>query len=648
MAIHKLLIANRGEIAVRIIRTAQKMGYETVAVFSDADADAPHVALADQAVRLGAADASASYLNGERILAAAKQAGADAIHPGYGFLSENSDFARRVLDAGLVWVGPPPETMAVMGNKAAARQRVAAAGVPIVPGYDGAEQTDAAFLAAAATIGYPVMVKAAAGGGGRGMRLVAQPADLPAALAAARSEAAKAFGSGELLLEKAIVNPRHVEVQIFADQHGHVIHLGERDCSIQRRHQKVIEEAPSPAVSAELRQRMGETAVSAAQSVGYIGAGTVEFLLDEAGNFYFIEMNTRLQVEHPVTEMVTGLDLVAWQLLVAEGQPLPLTQAQVRLHGHAIEARLYAEDPDNQFLPSTGTLHLWQPPEGAGVRVDHGLQTGLAITPFYDPLLAKIVAWGETREEARRRLWRALGKTAVLGVTTNRAFLRQTAVHPTFASGQATTRFIEETWQPATRRAPSPQLEALAGLLLYLQNPPDRGLGNWQSRPFRCCFGERMVVITAVSATDYHIQTASDTFHLRTLDQTANTLRFEQDGLRDVLAYAFAGDGGVWVQWGEETAVFHDTLQQPPASRDSVTDGNITAPMPGLIRRLAVAVGETVVAGQTLLVLEAMKMEHAITAPFAATVTQILVREGEQMGVRQLMVVVEEGVERGE
>ncbi|MCB9434632.1 MAG: acetyl-CoA carboxylase biotin carboxylase subunit [Ardenticatenaceae bacterium] len=643
MTIYKLLIANRGEIAGRIIRTAQAMGYETVAVFSDADADAPYVALADQAVRLGGAEVSDSYLNVERLLAAAKQAGADAVHPGYGFLSENADFAQRVQDAGLVWVGPPPAAMALMGNKATARQRVAAAGVPIVPGYDGAEQTDAAFLAAAETIGYPVMVKAAAGGGGRGMRLVGQPADLPTALAAARSEALKAFGSNELLLEKAIINPRHVEVQIFADQHGHIIHLGERDCSIQRRHQKVIEEAPSPAVSAELRQRMGETAVSAAKSVGYVGAGTVEFLLDEAGQFYFIEMNTRLQVEHPVTEMVTGLDLVAWQLKVAAGEPLPLTQEQVLLNGHAIEARLYAEDPDNQFLPSTGTLHLWQPPQEAGVRVDHGLATGLAVSPFYDPLLAKIIAWGATREEARRRLWRALGKTAVLGLTTNRRFLRQTAVHPTFVNGQATTRFIEENWPPAANAAPSPQLAALAGLLLYQRQPLANGLWNWQSRPFRCCLGERMVIITAVSANDYQIQTDNDTFHFRSLHHTANSLRFEQDGLRDALVYAFAPDGELWVQWGEETAVFRDNLQQPPASSESAGSGNILAPMPGSIRRLAVAVGDTVAVGQTLLILEAMKMEHAIPAPFAGTISQILVQEGEQMQARQLMVVLEEG-----
>ena len=645
MSFNKLLIANRGEIAARITRTAQAMGYETVAVFSDADADAPHVALADQAVRLGGAAVSDSYLNVARILVAAQQAGANAVHPGYGFLSENGDFAQWVLDAGLVWVGPPPAAMALMGNKATARQRVAAAGVPIVPGYDGAEQMDAAFLAAAETIGYPVMVKAAAGGGGRGMRLVGQPADLPAALAAARSEAAKAFGSNELLLEKAIVNPRHVEVQIFADQHGHTIHLGERDCSIQRRHQKVIEEAPSPAVSVELRQRMGETAVSAAQSVGYIGAGTVEFLLDEAGQFYFIEMNTRLQVEHPVTEIVTGLDLVAWQLKVAAGEPLPLTQEQVPLNGHAIEARLYAEDPDNQFLPSTGTLHLWQPPQEAGVRVDHGLATGLAVSPFYDPLLAKIIAWGETREEARRRLWRALGKTAVLGLTTNRRFLRQTAVHPTFVNGQATTRFIEENWQPAANSAPSPQLAALAGLLFYQRQPPANGLWNWQSQPFRCCFGERMVVVTAVSANDYQIQINNDTFYLRSLSQTANSLRFEQEGLHDSLAYAFTEGGELWVQWGEETAVFRDSLQQPPTRSDTTGSGNILAPMPGSIRRLAVAAGETVAAGQTLLILEAMKMEHAIPAPFAGTVSQVWVQEGEQMRARQLMVVLEEGGE---
>ncbi len=388
---NKILIANRGEIAVRIIRTAKSLGYATVAVFSDVDEDACHVDLADQAVRLGGPAPGESYLNADRIIAAARQSEADAIHPGYGFLSENAEFARQVMAAGLTWIGPSPEAMEVMGNKAAAKAAVADGDVPLIPGYFGEDQSDKAFAAAAANVGYPVMVKAASGGGGRGMRFVDQADDLQAALSSARSESLKAFRSDELLLEKAIVNPRHIEFQIFADQHGNTVHLGERDCSIQRRHQKVIEETPSPAVSPELRERMGTAAVEVARAVNYTNAGTVEFLLDEDGEFYFIEMNARLQVEHPVTELITGFDLVEWQLQVAEGEPLPVSQDEITLEGHAIEARLYAESPENDFLPSTGTIQHWWPASGDGIRVDHGLKSGQEITPFYDAMIAKVI-----------------------------------------------------------------------------------------------------------------------------------------------------------------------------------------------------------------------------------------------------------------
>jgi len=433
MSFTKILIANRGEIACRIIRTVQALGYEAVALFSDADEDAPHVALADLAVRIGPADVGESYVEA----------------------------------AGLTWIGPQPEAIEIMGNKAAAKRAVADSGVPLVPGYAGSEQDDTTFVAAAAEIGYPVMVKAAAGGGGRGMRLVQTAAGLVAGLASARSESLKAFGSDELLLEKAIVNPRHIEFQIFGDQHGNVIHLGERDCSIQRRHQKVVEEAPSPAVSSELRQKMGAAAVAAAQAVNYVGAGTVEFLLDESGDFYFIEMNTRLQVEHPVTELITGLDLVEWQLLVADGQPLPLTQNEVTLTGHAIEVRLYAESPENDFLPSTGTVWLYKAPSGSGIRVDDGLRSGQSITPFYDAMVAKIITSGATRAIAMRRLRRALLQTTVLGVETNRGFLLETVNHPLFVQGQATTAFIDNTWQPnpqPQQQSLSPKMQALAAV----------------------------------------------------------------------------------------------------------------------------------------------------------------------------------------
>ena len=468
MSFGKILVANRGEIAWRIMRTARAMGYRTVAVYSDADKEAPHVAFADEAVRIGPSPVGESYLSIDRLLEAAHRSGADAIHPGYGFLSENEAFAAACEKAGLVFIGPPPAAIAAMGNKAAAKRRMIDAGVPCVPGYQGADQSDATLETEARKIGLPVMVKAAAGGGGRGMRLVERDADLPEAIRTARAEAQSAFGSGELILEKAVVDARHVEIQVFADAHGNVIHLGERDCSMQRRHQKVIEEAPSPAVDADLRGRMGAAAVAAARAIGYRGAGTVEFLLAADGAFYFLEMNTRLQVEHPVTEAITGQDLVAWQLKVAAGEKLPLAQAQVKFSGHAIEARLYAEDAYAGFLPQTGRVDVWRPATGAGIRVDHGMKDGLAISPFYDPMIAKLIAHGATREEARTRLVRALRETVVLGPTTNRHFLIRLLEHPEFAAGKATTAFIGKHdfaaarhratthWQLAARAAVAP------------------------------------------------------------------------------------------------------------------------------------------------------------------------------------------------
>src|SRR5215813_41749 len=439
---HKVLVANRGEIAWRVMRTARTMGYRSVAVYSDADKDAPHVTFADEAVRIGPPPVGESYLNIEAVIAAAKASGAEAVHPGYGFLSENAEFAAACEKAGLVFIGPPPAAIAAMGNKAAAKRRMIDAGVPCVPGYQGVDQSDSNLEKEARKIGLPVMVKAAAGGGGRGMRLVERDADLLEAIRTARTEAESAFGSGELILEKAVVDARHVEIQVFADTHGNVIHLGERDCSVQRRHQKVIEEAPSPAVDDDLRHRMGAAAVAAAKAIGYRGAGTVEFLLGADGAFYFLEMNTRLQVEHPVTEMITGQDLVAWQLKIAAGEKLPLTQEQVAFSGHAIEVRLYAEDAYAGFLPQTGRIDVWRPASGPGVRVDHGMKDGLAISPFYDPMLAKVIAHGGTREEARTRLVRALRETIVLGLTTNRHFLIRLLEHPEFAAGRATTAFL--------------------------------------------------------------------------------------------------------------------------------------------------------------------------------------------------------------
>ena len=453
----KVLVANRGEIAVRIIKGCQQQGYATVAVYSEADRNALHVQLADEAVCIGPARARDSYLSIPAVIGAAKQAGADAIHPGYGFLSERADFAQAVQDAGLTFIGPDPASIAAMGNKSASKLRMIAASVPCVPGYQGDGQTDDTLVAEALKIGLPVMVKAAAGGGGRGMRLVHEAGTLLASIQSARTEAGNAFGSGQLLVEKAVLKARHVEIQVFGDRHGNVIHFGERDCSVQRRNQKVVEEAPSPAVDATLRERMGAAAVAAAQAVNYVGAGTVEFMLAADGAFYFLEMNTRLQVEHPVTELVYGVDLVEWQLRIAQGEPLPLTQAEVsaRRNGWAIEVRLCAEDPAKNFMPQIGTVTRWSTPQGGGLRVDHGLCEGQVLTPHYDSLLGKLIAHGDSREAARDKLIRLLSDTVLDGVVSNRAFLIEVLAHPAFAGGDFSTGFIAEHF-PAT--LPRPRL----------------------------------------------------------------------------------------------------------------------------------------------------------------------------------------------
>lgn len=647
-AMNKILIANRGEIAVRIIRTATSLGYSTVAVFSDADKDALHVELADLAVHLGGSAAGDSYLNADRIITAAQQSGADAVHPGYGFLSENAEFARQIIEAGLTWIGPSPEAMEVMGNKAAAKAAVADSDVPLIPGYLGEDQSDNAFAAAADRIGYPVMVKAAFGGGGRGMRLVAQADELQAALDGARSDSLKAFGSDELLLEKAIGNPRHVEFQIFADQHGNTVHLGERDCSIQRRHQKVIEEAPSPAVSPELRERMGTAAVEVAAAVNYTNAGTVEFLLDDDDNFYFIEMNTRLQVEHPVTELITGIDLVEWQLLVAEGDPLPVAQQEVRLDGHAIEARLYAESPANEFLPCTGTVEHWKPASGDGVRIDHGLKSGQEITPFYDAMIAKVITHGPTREVARRRLQRALEHTVVLGVETNRLFLLDTIQHPSFASGSATTSFIEQAKAP-TAESDSSLMDVLAATILYRtsQQSNQPSLNGWGAPPATFQFDtEEPDNLITVDSADNGLQVTrqSKTFQVQVLSCLDNRLSLEVDELRHVAAYAIGRDNRIWVQCGRQTASHTDILLAPADTVKSGTDGQIVAPMPGSVLRVEAVAGDTVENGQALLVLEAMKMEQTIKAPTTGTVSQILIEPGQQVTPRQLLMSIEPSV----
>ena len=622
MSFTKVLVANRGEIAWRILRTAKAMGYRTVAVYSDADRDAPHVSFADEAVWIGPAPAGESYLSIDRVLEAAHTSGADAVHPGYGFLSENTAFAEACERAGLVFIGPPAAAISAMGNKAAAKRRMIAAGVPCVPGYQGADQNDANLEREARKIGLPVMVKAAAGGGGRGMRLVEHDADLLEAIRTARAEAESAFGSGELILEKAVVDARHVEIQVFADAHGNIVQLGERDCSVQRRHQKVIEEAPSPAVGADLRSRMGAAAVAAARTVGYRGAGTVEFLLGSDGAFYFLEMNTRLQVEHPVTEAITGLDLVEWQLRVARGEALPLTQEQVRLDGHAIEARLYAEDPYAGFLPQTGRVDVWRPASGPGVRVDHGMKEGFAIPPFYDPMIAKVIAHGATREEALMRLVQALRDTVVLGPTTNRHFLIGLLDHPEFAAGKATTAFIGAHFAGDALAPPgvTERHWKLAAALLWRRSAEryPAALRGWRNSnpeptPIRLAVGERERLL-ALTVDDASMVDRGAHHHI--------------DG-RDII-----------VDLDALTVRFQDRTYLPPAGAVPGSDGKLRAPMDGRIVAIKVAAGEKVTRGQTLVVLEAMKIQHQLKATQDATVESVAVQEGQQVANRAVLVTV--------
>jgi geranyl-CoA carboxylase alpha subunit len=654
-----ILVANRGEIAVRVIRSAQEQGYRAIAVYSEADAYAPHVQMADEAVLIGAAPVKESYLDPDRILAAARKTGAQAIHPGYGFLSENAAFSQACEDAGIVFIGPTPQAIEIMGNKAASKRRMLEAAVPCIPGYQSEDQADATLLAAARDIGAPIMVKAAAGGGGRGMRLVENLDELPDALASARSEAENAFGSGELILEKAVITPRHVEIQVFGDSQGNVIHLGERDCSVQRRHQKVVEESPCPVMTPELRAAMGQAAVNAASSISYVGAGTVEFLLDAQGAFYFLEMNTRLQVEHPVTEMVTGQDLVALQFHVAQGYPLPLAQDEVSLNGHAIEVRLYAEDTANDFLPATGTAQLWQPPVGEGIRVDHGLLQGQEISPFYDPMIAKIIAWGEDRDIARRRLVRALRTTALFGLKTNREFLIDVLEQEVFARGEATTAFIAENYSSARLQAgPASTLHALVGCcLLYrdaLSHSRDAtvsgssGLGGFSgTRELVSHFsfggeeGHSMNCFVRESAPGtYTVLLDEETHRVSFIAQDSNVARLAVDDVQQSVQYALLGKGEIAVQIRGQARVLTNLLAFTKGDEDAGGSGAVTAPMHGNMLEIMVAVGDRVEPGQGLAIMEAMKMEHRLKAQIAGEVVAIYAEVGSQVAAGALVLEI--------
>lgn len=657
-----LLIANRGEIACRVAATARRLGLRTVAVYSDADADARHVAACDAAVHIGGPEPRASYLRADAILQAALASGAQAIHPGYGFLSENEAFAQAAADAGIAFVGPPPSAIAAMGSKSAAKALMERAGVPLVPGYHGENQDPAFLRGEADKIGYPVLIKASAGGGGKGMRVVESSAAFLEALASCQREARASFGDDRVLIERYLQKPRHIEIQVFADSHGQCVYLFERDCSVQRRHQKVIEEAPAPGMTPERRQAMGQAAVAAAQAVGYVGAGTVEFIAEPDGRFYFMEMNTRLQVEHPVTEMITGLDLVEWQLRVAAGEPLPLTQEQLRIEGHAIEARIYAENPEKGFLPSIGTLsYLALPPHTAfsngDIRVDGGVRMGDTITPYYDPMIAKLIVRGADRDQARARMVQALAQTQAVGVQTNVAFLTRLMRDEAFAGADLDTGLIERrraTLLPEAQAA-RPEALALASVAVLvsegLASDTQRAAGDadpWAARdgwrlggryrrvlPWDDQGNTRQAVLArgpegwSLTVDDSPAMALQWRAHPSANPELAYGLRLSLDG-RDV--------SGNVVLHGDRAHVFRqgDTvvLQRLDRHVDDGHEGHgggLTAPMPGKIIAVAVKTGDSVEKGQALLVMEAMKMEHTITAPAAGVVTGIFYALGDQV-----------------
>ena len=659
---NKILIANRGEIACRVIRTARKLGYATVAVYSDADREAPHVALADEAVHIGASPAAESYLKFEAILDAARRTGADALHPGYGFLSENAAFAQACADAGVAFIGPPPSAIEAMGDKALAKKRMLAAGVPCAPGYLGEDQSDATLMLEAKKLGYPLLVKAVAGGGGRGMRLVRADDELQAAIDGARREATSAFGDGTLMLERLIDNGRHIEIQVFADAHGHAVHLGERDCTAQRRRQKVIEEAPSPVVSPAMREAMGKDAVAAALAVGYRGAGTVEFIVDDQLRHYFLEMNTRLQVEHPVTECITGYDLVEWQLQVAAGDPLPARQEDVRLTGHAIEARLYVEDPYTGFAPQTGTVLWWRPEtvvQGVesgrvargvpgwgsppyGVRVDDGIREGSVVSPFYDPMVAKVIAHGRDRDDAIRRLRAALAQAPLLGLKNNGRFLSDLVDHPAFRRAEMTTTLIDqwlETGEPLlTAPAASDDAWRVAAIAVASQGGNSWRANSVSSYGFNLRCGDHTRPVRVHADRDGNVSVTLDgtTEAARVLSFDAGILRFELHGVQQSAIARIAGTQ-VHVAWRGHSFVFEEVSPFPAA--DALQDpSRALSPVAGKVTHVPVAAGDRVNEGQQLVCVEAMKMEMWLCAQADGTVRALHARAGDQVESSALLV----------
>jgi geranyl-CoA carboxylase alpha subunit len=643
MSFRKILIANRGEIACRVMRTARTLGYRTVAVYSDADAGAPHVVQADEAVRIGPPPAAESYLNIAAVLDAARRSGADAIHPGYGFLSENAAFAQACTDAGLVFIGPPASAITAMGDKAGAKRRMIAAGVPTVPGYLGEDQDDKRLIAEAEGLGFPLLVKAVSGGGGRGMRVAHGAGDMPEALAGARREALAAFGDATLMLERLVAQGRHIEIQIFADAHGNALHLGERDCTAQRRRQKVIEEAPSPIVTPAMREAMGRDAVAAALAVGYCGAGTVEFILDADLKHFFLEMNTRLQVEHPVTEMITGLDLVEWQLRIAAGEPLPLRQDDIRCEGHAIEARLYAEDPYAGFAPQTGPVLRFRPEAALrpGLRIDPGIREGDEVTPWYDPLLAKVIAHGRNREDAIRRLIAALENAPLLGVTNNGRFLCDLLDHECFRSATMHTALLDD-WaageEPILKRLQPTEADwQLAAAVLAgtpgwcAQSVSDFDLTLGCGEEVRTTRVMPPVEPGAVSLADGAGETA-----IEWSVDAHGLLRYTKARITCLATIHRDGDT---LHLARDAAVFVFREASPlPAMANRNDPAVARAPVAGTVARLEVGAGDTVIAGQTLAVIEAMKMEMRVTAVAAGTVTSVRVLAGSQVAAGAILI----------
>lgn len=659
-----VLIANRGEIACRIIKTANKLGYRTIAIYTDADKKSPHVALADEAINIGLGPVNASYLDINKIIDVAKQTNAQSIHPGYGFLSENSNFAKAVELAGLTFIGPKSEAIALMGSKSVSKKKMLEAKVPCIPGYQGDDQSDNTLLKSAKKIGFPLMIKASAGGGGRGMRLVNQVDDLKDALKIARAEALNAFGSSELILEKAFVNARHIEIQIISDAYGSHLYFGERDCSIQRRHQKVIEESPSPVMTKMLREKMGEAAVCAAKAVDYTNAGTIEFLVDDQLNYYFLEMNTRIQVEHPVTEMVTGYDLIALQFLVAQGAKLPMKQSDIAITGHAIEARIYAEDPNNDFLPNAGKIDFWDPPRFDGVRIDDGVVTGQTLSTFYDPMIAKFVGFGENRESARQKLIQGLTKTALFGIKNNKQFLIECLRKPSFISGDFRTDFISKEFQDQDKKVEPKKLLDIAIVSciqvirdtqnLYSQTLcVSELLCNWTNAG---CLRYRKLYMVGddhfdlTLSPDANKTNTFDVLNSSTSEKLSLTVEILDDSRarchleRNIIEVAFfeLNVKQIYCEINGVSRLYEDMINNHQGGKRIASSGTVVSPMHGSLLEVNVNIGENVVEGQLLAVLEAMKMHYEIRAEISGQVEAVFSQKGDQISADDVLLEIKE------